>query len=940
MRRLLFRALHRLAARHPILTVLVSVAAAGILGGYGAAEMQLITDQDKLISEDLDYHKRYMEFLDRFGDLEFLYVLIEGPDRDSMARFADTLAERLRQSEDIETVVYSFPTAWMRDYALHYAPLEDVERLASELADNRDGIDQLYSTGTLDDVLMEIADGVGGASPSSALDAGPDELDPLIAALDGVYQGPFAEFADFEEELERAMPDGPEYLWSDKGNALLLLVMPAKDFSTLSVIERPLQRIRADIQLTELDFDGRVTAGLTGRPALQADEMATTNDDMLQASISALIGVAILFSLFFREICRPALAMLALLMAMGWTYGAVALTLGHLNLLSTVFALVLIGLGVDFGIHYLHRYQEELGKSGDSGQAALDSLHRAGSGIITGALTSSVAFLLALFTDFLGLAELGYVAGIGILFCLVAMLLTLPALLVLFDGRLRNPHIPTPVHLLGLRHGARHPLILVLVLTAASVYFGPKAFDVTFNDNLLELQAEGLESVEYEHKLMEESEYSTWYCAFQEPDMESVRETVRQLDQNPLVAGHESLIDVLPKNLDEKQPMLDSTAELLKPALETELESYEPNVYIAHRLRDRISALLLKIERMQRQAEEMQAQAGASGGMPLDELTPDQLAQLSPEQRAQMQAMQNQGAQGEDDPKSPAFSMSEEDQRRLDRLNDLAQRLSGPDEAVRLRMGRAHDLLFADARRSLREVAQWASTPAPAPETLPREFQSLYVGKDGSLLVMAYPKENIWQTENMAAFVAAMREIDPQVTGTPVQVYESSQLMRDAFAQIGLMSLAAVAILVFLDFLSLKALFFTLGPLILGVFWMMCAMGIFDLHLNLANFFAIPILIGIGVDNAVHFYHRYEETQDVETTMYTTGTTLTLTALTTSVGFGSLIFASHKGLASFGALMAIGTAACWFSCVIFMPALLKLFNRERDHHKYSIDSTG
>ncbi|MBZ0258292.1 MMPL family transporter, partial [bacterium] len=660
------------------------------------------------------------------------------------------------------------------------------------------------------------------------------------------------------------------YMWSDKGNSLLMLVMPSKDFSTLSVIAKPLQRIRADIKLTELDFNSKVTAGLTGRPALQADEMATTNQDMLNASLYALIGVAVLFVFFFREVTRPALTMLTLLMAMGWTFGFVALTLGHLNLLSTVFALVLIGLGVDFGIHFLHRYQEELGSTGDPKEASLFSLQHAGAGIVTGALTSSIAFLLALFTNFLGLAELGYVAGVGILFCLAGMLITLPALLVAVDSRMRNLHIPTPVHLLGLRHGVRHPRTLIIVLIVLSVIAGPSAVHVRFDDNLLALQADNLESVEYEHKLMAESDYSTWYCAFQEPDLDGVRETIKKLKADPTVAGMESLADVMPKTPEETQPLLDSIQANLSKSFAYEPVKYFPNIYVAHRLRDRITSLLSDVERMKQQAEQaQQAPSGSSGGMSLEDIPQEQLAMMSPEQIQQLKAMQ-EAAQSGQAVEVPKFEISESEQARLDQLKRLADALSGNDEALRNKLSRANVLLFENARTSLKKVAQWAAAPAPTPEMLPHEFQMMYVGNDGSLLVMAFPKEDIWITENMAAFVGAMRNIDTMVTGTPIQVYESSNLMRNAFMQVGLLSLVAVAVMVFLDFLSITALFFVMGPLLLGVFWMMCIMGEFSLHLNFANFFAIPILIGIGVDNAVHFYHRFEETHDVEKAMYTT----------------------------------------------------------------------
>ncbi|MGC9326273.1 MAG: MMPL family transporter, partial [Candidatus Hinthialibacter sp.] len=269
-------------------------------------------------------------------------------------------------------------------------------------------------------------------------------------------------------------------------------------------------------------------------------------------------------------------------------------------------------------------------------------------------------------------------------------------------------------------------------------------------------------------------------------------------------------------------------------------------------------------------------------------------------------------------------------QKQVEQLKELTSLLQGPQEAVIARLKNANRQLFQRPRQALRTVHHLASMKEPDPSVLPPMLQRLFIGKDGSLLIMAYPKDNIWEPEPMRRFVEAMRRIDPNVTGAPIQIYESSILMRDSFMYIGVFSFFAVSLLVLLDFLSLRAILYVIFPLTLGVVWLMEIMGVFDVHLNMANFFAIPILIGIGVDNAVHFFHRYEENHDVEMSMYTTGTTLTLTTLTTITGFGSLIFASHKGLASLGALMAIGSATCWFSCVVFLPTLIKLTCR---HHK-------
>ncbi len=912
MRNLLFSLIHHLVSRYPLFVVGLSLFFAITAGYYGSVNMEIITDQDRLLSEELDYHRRYMEFVRQFGDLEFLYIIIEGGTEEQRVAFAETLEERLKPSQDVKEIVYYFETSWAKDYAFYYATQNELNRLEQQLTPHREEIEELFSLRNVDDILRQISTALEDfgkeAGPSSQMN---QRLDQFIQALRGENESSLQELSTMEEEIEANFSHEREYII--EGEYLLMLVMPAKDFSTLSVIQDPLNRIRADIWLTEQDFPG-IQAGLTGRPALQAEEMTTTNKDMQNASIMAIIGVSFLFIIFFREVGRPLCGILALLMAMGWTYGFVAMTLGHLNLLSMVFALVMIGLGIDFGIHFIHRYQEELKIHHDTSPAVWNALRRVGPGILTGAVTSSVAFLLALLTDFLGLAELGYVAGAGILFCLIAMLLTLSGFLTSYDRYLhREGSIPNLVHFVGLRHVSRHPLILIIVIAVLTIALIPKALDVRFNDNLLELQAPDLESVKYEHKLIEESDYSTWYAVFIEPTLEDMLDRTETLKDHTLVAHVDSLANVLPKVTEQKQETLNSIASQLNFVAGATFAEYNPNPYIRRNL-------LQKIEELNQQMERMQQAAQQTSAMDLSQIDP---SQLTPEMREPLQQAQNNSST-----QSPP-EMTPEQQEMVDKLNELAALLSQSDRIVNQRLKDTQQRMLTQPRESLCSIYRWASMDAPTHEDLPPTLHSIYVGDNGRYLVMAYPKENIWDTEPMHEFVSAMREIDPEVTGTPIQVYESSLLMREAFTRIGTFSFIVVGVLVFLDFMSLSSLFFVMTPLALGVLWLVECMGIFNVNLNLANFFAIPILIGIGVDNAVHFFHRYLETNDIEHAMSTTGTTLSLTTMTTMTGFGSLIFASHQGLASLGVLMVLGSATCWFACLVFLPALIKVCGRHR-----------
>ncbi|MEW6237275.1 MAG: MMPL family transporter [Candidatus Omnitrophota bacterium] len=929
MRAYLFQFIHFLVSRYPRSVVILSLAAAAAAGYFGVERMEMITDQDRLLSEKLDYHKRYMDFIRRFGDLEYLYILIEAQEQNRAIAFADALAARLSQSPDVKDIIYSFDSTWARKFALYFVPENDLNQLSKELKNNEQNIKNLFAASNADEILQKISDGLDsaltGAAASDSSEIMGGDLKTFLQVLEGKYDDPFKEFSKLETSIDEQFKDGKKYIVT--GKSILMLVMPSKDYSTLSVIDKPLQRIRADIWLTSQEFPD-VVAGMTGRPVLQADEMTTTNRDMTKSTILALVCVLVLFVLFFRELVRPMLGVLTLLIAMGWTYGFVALTLGHLNLLSLVFALVLVGLGIDFGIHFLHRYQDELRRNFDPSAAIASALKHVGPGIITGAITSSIAFLLALMTDFLGLAELGYVAGIGIIICLTAMLVTLPAFLIAYDRHVRKGEsIPAPLHIAGLRHTSRYPLILVLISLILTAFLLPKAFLVTFDDNILNLQADGLESVKYEHKLINESEYSTWYCAFLKPDMDAVRKTVDELKKKPIVAKVESLDDVLPRIAPSQRETMQSIASLLDAVKDATPAMYRPNPAIRRELLQKIDGLFSSVAQMKAQQAQMKQ----------GNIDPKMIEEMKARGLDQSQIAEQIAAAGTDPQSQASADPIDPAQKELfEQLKSLASLISPNSSIADTRMQDANELLLERPRALLRSLKRKATVKEPGPEDLPKSLRSMYIGKEGSFLIMAYPKKNIWETEPMREFIAEMRKIDPNVTGAPIQVYESSRLMRDAFTNIGAYSFIAVGVLVFLDFLSLPITMLVMTPLALGVLWLVEIMGIFNVHLNLANFFAIPILIGIGVDNAVHFYHRYLEIYNVDKSINTTGSTLTLTTLTTITGFGSLIFASHKGLASLGILMALGSATCWFACVVFLPALIKLLPRKTPD-KLSVD---
>jgi predicted RND superfamily exporter protein len=212
-------------------------------------------------------------------------------------------------------------------------------------------------------------------------------------------------------------------------------------------------------------------------------------------------------------------------------------------------------------------------------------------------------------------------------------------------------------------------------------------------------------------------------------------------------------------------------------------------------------------------------------------------------------------------------------------------------------------------------------------EDLPAALRERFVGLTGKLLLQVYPKEDIWQREHQAAFVADLRTVDPEVTGTPVQLYEYTSLLVQSYRQAAWYALAAIAIMVLIHFRSLLALGLALTPVAVGFLLLCGLMGLVGIPFNPANIMTLPLIIGIGVANGIHILNRFGEDPDPGILSKSTGKAVLVSNLTTIAGFSSLMLGAHQGIRSLGFVMSTGVLMCMIVSLTFLPALLKLFGR-------------
>jgi predicted RND superfamily exporter protein len=212
---------------------------------------------------------------------------------------------------------------------------------------------------------------------------------------------------------------------------------------------------------------------------------------------------------------------------------------------------------------------------------------------------------------------------------------------------------------------------------------------------------------------------------------------------------------------------------------------------------------------------------------------------------------------------------------------------------------------------------------------LPPSLRDRFVGATGKILLRIYPRENVWQRHHQEEFVRDLRTIDPDVTGTPVQLLEYITLLKTSYEQAAWYSLGAIALLVYLHFRRIGAVLLALLPVLIGGLWLAGLMGWFHIPLNPANIMLLPLVLGIGVTNGIHILNRFAEEQNPGILAKSTGKAVLVSGLTTIAGFGSLLLAEHRGIESLGLVMAIGVATCMLAGLTFLPALLNFLMQKK-----------
>lgn len=897
----------------PKVTLVLAGLVLGLCLLLAGTKLGISTDQNKLFSRERVFFRDYTDFIEKFPENEAVYVVVEAragtpspPRLERWTGIADGIAAKLRtMPKHVRLVQEKVPldqlgirgVLFQSNHEMQQS-IQGLEELGRVWGTDPSVAEQFVLTGRTP--LERFLQGVNSKmvlapDPQAATFAGrlAERCTEALAPGKNSTQ-PTTQLVP-GETLELAklgamtpLDLGYSYVPDESDpthqrHLLLVAVYHQADFkSGLTAISETIEAIRQGVAEVARGYP-EFQVGVTGRPALDADEMRTTDRDTKVAELIAMSVIFVGLVLMLRSVWLALVAEISLAIGIGWTLGWATISVGELNLLSLVFVIALIGIGMDYLIQILTRYRREAQRYVRQQAIWARVFRYVSPPILTACLGAAGAFLVSTLTDFRGAGELGLIAGGGLLLCLLAGYTVMPALLVLWPAKLQP--VPAEKRYATRKRTSAKRKVLRWVMPVAWVTLCaagiPYMLRTNFDPNLLNLQSPRLESVQLVKKLQ------TWYGVVLSEDLEQLRAVRKSLVGAKTVKNTDSILEAL-----------DNTAWLGQhPDFVTKLNwTAKPRV---------TEADVLRLQQITERLAQTLRQVMLA--------TKEDSAKVSYQQASQaltaLTERLKSGAANADERMALAAALQDWQQHFVGRVQQAVNQL--PPEAVEI----------AQLPASMRE--HYVSENSPSH----KRIYALYV----------YPKENLWNREPLAAFVTevercvaavpALAGQEPlRLTGIASNIYHSTAAIEHAFYLATGYALGLICILVLIDLRNIRQTLLAISVLALGLPMLVALMGLFGISWNFANFFGLPILIGAGHEYGVFMVHRYREVLHNPRRIWhgwdVSDRALLLCAFVTSSSFAFLMLGQHRGIRSLGLVMALGSACIYLATVLVVRPLL------------------
>ncbi len=836
---------------------------------YISRNLGMNTDTTDMLSEELPFRINLKHYNKTFPqDIETLLIVLDAPTPEQARLSAEQLARRLQEDAQNFYDVYS-PRVddFTARNGLLYQSIPDLERITDSLA----AAQPLITRITRDPTLAAFADVLTGAV--NELNKGRSiELRPVLNGVNTTLEARL-------NGSPRALSWQTMFSGESQKNTYqeLIVVKPRLDYSQLFPAEESIAALYAAAESVGITGNSPVRLRITGEVALAAEELNSSLRGMEFAGIITFVLVALVLYFAMRTGGLILNVLICLLMGLVLTAAFATAAVGHLNVISIAFAVLYIGLGADFAIHFLLRYREIIQNGLPPNQAIHISGGDAGAALTACTITNAIGFYAFIPTDYSGVAELGIISGTGMIISLLVTLTIGPALLRYLPRRMPAQSVAKSSVGKVLEFSLKwHKLTYAATLaaTVAALMLLPQ---VRFDYNLLNMQDQKADTVQTFRELLAEPDLSPWHVAVLAGNREETEYLAQRLAKLPEVNKVVTILDFVPTEQEEKFSYIQEMALTVGPIAAPP----PPQVRI-------ISGVVL--------AEQYKALRELVAAL-------DRFVVKHPNHPSAITASSLQST--------------------LANLFVQLDKVSN-DEKSKLLYAMEDDLLamLPLALQSLRTATE--AEPF-VQENLPAPLRERWHSQAGEYRLAVYPLEDLNDNDALRRFVLAVQQVAPQAIGVPVISLEAGEAVVQAFIQAFSLAFIGVVIILLALLRSIKYTLLVLLPLLLSSLFTAALTVLLNVPFNFANIIALPLLLGLGIDSSLHMVYRSLNNEMVSEILIHTSTARAIfySALTALVDFASLMFSSHQGTASMGILLTVGLAFTLICTLVILPALLR-----------------
>ena len=852
----------RACTRFATLTLLLGLVLATAAGYYTSRHFAINTDINTLISANLDWRQRDQKFDKAFDRDSTILAVIEAPTPEQTSSAAAALEQKLKGDDKNFLSMQPLGSGeFFEKNGLLFLSTEELGKITGQFQAAAPLIEIMAGDPSIRGLTGALETGLAGVKRGQVkLDNTARPFNMIAQTVEDVLNKGNANFSWRELTSDQPL--------SDSDRRAFIEFKPVLDFNALQPGKDATDAIRA--AAAELDFPSKYQARvrLTGPVPIANEEYATVQDGAIINSLGTILVVLVILWLALHSAKIIFAVFVNLFIGLSITTAVGLMMVGSLNLLSIAFAVLFVGLGVDFGIQFSVRYRSERFKNDNLAEALAEAARRSAVPLSLAAMATAAGFLCFMPTDYKGISELGAIAGAGMLIAFTSSLTVLPALLKLLNPPGEKEPVGyaflAPLDTFLERH--RIPIVVGTLLVAAAGM--PLLYFLKFDFNPMNLRNPNAESIATFLDLRKDPNTGANAINVMTNSEADARKIEDRLQKLPEVLEVRSLDSFIPADQGPKLKLIAQAAKVLGPALNPDSIDAAPS--------DQEN-----VDSLKSAAEALRRTAGDAKG----------------------------ADKGSD--KGPGAVASR-------RLADALTRLAASDEATR---NKAEAIFITPLKVVFDQLRNALQAQPVSLQTLPPDLVSEWKAKDGLMRVEALPRGDPNDNDNLRRFANAVLAAEPNAIGGPVSILKSGDTVVRAFIHAGIYALVVISLLLWITLRRITDVLMTLVPLLVAGAVTLEICVLIKLPLNFANIVALPLLLGVGVAFKIYYVTAWRSGR---TNLLQTSLTRAIffSALTTATAFGSLWLSSHPGTSSMGKLLALSLVTTLAAVLLFQPALM------------------